>query len=384
VYEAASTNWSESSLTFATAPGSQGTSLSTADGFAGRVYVDFDVTPAVVGTGPIAFFVRMPACANDTTYTDFNSREAAAARPQLVITTAAPVLVAAGDIACDPNSPEFNGGLGTETLCAQGRTAKKVLAIDPTAVLTLGDNQYECGGYSAFQQSYDPSWGRFKAITHPAPGNHEYYSTAQRPSGTDCSAATDAAGYFRYFGSAAGGPAKGYYSFDLGSWHVIVLNSNCDFLAFGSATNGCLEGSPQNDWLEADLAATRQPCVLAAWHHARWSSGKHGNSGNGTPFIQDLYAARADLILTGHDHNYERFAPQNPSGAYDPNGVREFVVGTGGEELEPMGVLQPNSQVFKAGTFGVLKLTLRASGYDWKFVPEAGETFTDSGSAACH
>jgi hypothetical protein len=181
-------------------------------------------------------------------------------------------VVAVGDIACDPASSSFNGGEGTGTECEMGATSDLALRLDPDAVLALGDLQYECGGYEAFLASYDPSWGRLKDITHPVPGNHEYDQAASdADDGTDCSAASDASGYFRYFGDAAGTPGEGWYSFDLGRWHMIALNSNCPLVG------GCGENSPQGRWLAADLAANDRACTLAFWHHPMFSSGRHGN-----------------------------------------------------------------------------------------------------------
>jgi chitodextrinase len=242
-------------------------------------------------------------------------------------------------------------------------------------VLTLGDTQYYCGGYSAFLQSYDPTWGRVKPITHPAVGNHEYLTSG----GTDCTAANaGAAGYFNYFGSAAGQPGQGYYSFDIGTWHIIALNSNC-----GDA-GGCSATSPQGLWLANDLQTHTNFCTLAFWHIPLFSSGGRANH-NSLAFWQLLYDNNADLILSAHDHIYERFAPQTPTGTLDTTrGIREFIVGTGGANHTSIVSVAPNSEVRNADTFGVLELTLHPTSYDWNFVPEAGKTFTDSGSTACH
>ncbi|MEP7378988.1 MAG: LamG-like jellyroll fold domain-containing protein, partial [Chloroflexota bacterium] len=233
-------------------------------------------------------------------------------------------------------------------------------------VLALGDNVYESGTLTEFNNCYNPTWGQAKARTHPAPGNHEY--------GT-----ANAAGYFSYFGSAAGSPSLGYYSYNYGTWHIVVLNSNC-------ANVSCAAGSTQEQWLRADLAASSNQCTLAFWHHPRFSSGNsHGNNTETGPLFQALYDYNADVALAGHEHNYERFAPQTPSAAADPlRGIREFVVGTGGRSHYGFGSLQPNSQVRNADTYGVLKLNLKPGGYDWEFMPEAGKTFTDSGSDVCH
>jgi hypothetical protein len=278
---------------------------------------------------------------------------------------AGPTIAAAGDIACDPGSGSYNGGQGTATECKQRATSDLLVAGGYAAVLGLGDLQYEDGAFSKFTASYEPSWGRVKAITKPAPGNHEYQTAS-------------AAGYYQYFGGAAGDPAKGYYSFDVGSWHVIALNSNC------SAVGGCGAGSPQEQWLRSDLAGRTNTCTLVYWHHPLFSSGEHGSDSTYTAFWQALYDANADVVLVGHDHNYERFAPQNPTGGLDlARGIREFVVGTGGKNLRTFPTVRPNSEARDVTSFGILELTLGASRYDWRFVPAVG-SFTDSGSASCH
>ncbi|OLE09740.1 MAG: alkaline phosphatase, partial [Cyanobacteria bacterium 13_1_40CM_2_61_4] len=237
-----------------------------------------------------------------------------------------------------------------------------------SGVLTLGDEQYQNGALSDFNNSYDKSWGRVKSITHPAVGNHEYQTTG-------------AAGYFDYFNGVgnqtgpAGDRSKGYYSFDIGTWHLIALNSSdqCTIVS-------CTLGSPQETWLKADLAAHANFCTLAYWHHPSFNSGNGGNLSAMQPELQDLYNANADVILGGHAHDYERFAPQNPSGQLDnARGIRQFVVGTGGAFFTALGTTKPNSQVRQNDTYGVLKLTLHPTSYDWQFVPEAGKTFTDSG-----
>jgi 3',5'-cyclic AMP phosphodiesterase CpdA len=278
----------------------------------------------------------------------------------------APVVAAAGDIACDPTSRNFRRGRGTAAACHMGATARLVRKLDPQVVLTLGDNQYENGTLAKFHRSYDRSWGRLKGRTRPAPGNHDYRTTG-------------AAGYFDYFGARAGRRSRGYYSFNLGGWHLIALNSEC------TQVGGCGKGSPQERWLRADLAAHPARCVLAYWHKPRFSSGMHGNNPTYTAFWQALYRAGAELVLVGHDHDYERFAPQTPSGRADrARGIRQFVVGTGGKTHYGFRRIRANSQVRNSNTFGVLRLTLHASGYDWRFVPEPGKTFTDTGHGTCH
>ena len=246
------------------------------------------------------------------------------------------------------------------------------------AVLDLGDVQYYCGGYQAFLNSYDKSWGRVKSITMPSVGNHEYI-TSPAADRTGCDASnTGAAGYYKYFGAAAGQPGQGYYSFDIGTWHAIVLNSSC------SGAGGCSPTTTQGKWLRADLAAHKNYCTLAYWHIPLYSSGGRAAATYKT-FWDALYAADADLVLAGHDHTYERFAPQDPNGVKDTSrGLREFVVGTGGANHTSFTTIFPNSEVRNSDTFGVLKLTLHPTSYDWQFVPEAGKTFTDSGTTSCH
>jgi hypothetical protein len=285
-----------------------------------------------------------------------------------------PVIATAGDIACDPTNANFNNGNGTSANCRQLYTSNLLVKAGLAGVLDLGDNQYYCGGLQAFQQSYDLSWGRVKSITHPSVGNHEYLPSG----GTDCDASKTAAGYFEYFGAAAGNPGQGYYSFDIGTWHIIALNTNC------SSVGGCGATSPQGKWLEADLTAHTNFCTLAFWHIPLYSSGGRA-SPNSQNFWNSLYNHDADLILTGHDHIYERFAPQTPSATVDTaRGIREFIVGTGGADHTSIVSIAANSEVRDASTFGVMKLTLHSTSYDWQFVPEAGKTFTDSGTTACH
>ena len=275
-------------------------------------------------------------------------------------------IAAAGDIACDPESSSYRGGVGSGLECRQFATSNLLVTGRYNAVLALGDNQYEQGEYQKFVESYGRSWGRVKRITHPVAGNHEY--NTQR-----------AEGYYRYFGAAAGNPDRGYYSFELGSWHLIALNSNC------AAVGGCGTWSPQVRWLRADLASHRGVrCTLAYWHHPRFSSGEHGSDPMYLPFWRALFNERADVVLVGHDHEYERFAPQTPSGLRDvKRGLRQFVVGTGGKGLRGFETTQPNSEARDSETFGILALTLLPKRYGWRFIPAVG-SFTDVGSGVCH
>jgi len=292
------------------------------------------------------------------------NRPAAAAGDQTTEATGDPVIVAAGDIACATANatPEPDEG---PAVCHQSATAKLIVALRPVAVLTLGDEQYPDATLDQFNSGYDKTWGAFKDITRPVPGNHEYHTP-------------HAAGYFGYFGKAAGDPGMGYYSSDLPGWHLIALNANC------SAVGGCGPGSAEVQWLKKDLAAHHAACTLAFWHQPRFSSAKHHSDPTYDAFWRTLYTAHADVVLGGHDHDYERFAPQTPDAKADAAGITEFVVGTGGRSHYAFGATEPNSVVRNQVTFGVLALTLHPHSFDWRFIPEAGSTFTDAGSARCH
>jgi 3',5'-cyclic AMP phosphodiesterase CpdA len=259
-----------------------------------------------------------------------------------------PVVVAAGDIA--------------QAAGHQQATADRIAEIDPDAVLLLGDLQYPNGELADFRRLYHPTWGRFKATSRPSPGNHEYYTPG-------------AAGYFDYFGRAAKPRGRSYYSFDLGGWHLIALDSN-----IARET-----GSAQERWLRRDLVATSKRCILAYWHHPRFSSGGHeGDHPSVSPFWTDLYDAQADVVLNGHEHSYERFRPQNPSATADRQGMRQIVVGTGGADLHRFGPAKPNSQVRLNSAHGVLELVLHPASYEWRFVSESGAVLDRGGPVACH
>jgi hypothetical protein len=263
------------------------------------------------------------------------------------------ILVGAGDIA---DCRDLSGAEATG----------KLLDQIPGTVMAVGDLAYPDGSKENFV-CYDKVWGRARSRTRPAPGNHEFHSAGATP-------------YFDYFGAAAGDPKTGYYSYELGTWHIIVLNSEC------IAVGGCEPGSAEEKWLRADLAAHPVACTLAYWHKPLFSSGgTHGNDLTVKPLWDALYEANADVVIGGHDHDYERFAPQTPDGAADPKrGIREFVVGTGGKNHRPFTEPKPNSELRDATAFGVLKLTLKPNSYDWQFIPEPGKPFTDSGSGPCH
>ncbi len=270
------------------------------------------------------------------------------------------ILVGAGDIA------------SCKDLSGAEATAKLIESI-PGEVFAAGDLAYEKGTAEEFKNCYDKTWGRFKNRTHPAPGNHEFYGSK------------DGSPYFDYWGAQAGEREKGYYSFDLGNWHVISLNTNCAAPGLG----GCDPGSPQDVWLQKDLAEHPKSCIIAFGHHALYSSGvlkSHAIHPELRQLWQDLYKAHADIVINGHEHSYERFAPQDPDANLDQkNGIREFVVGTGGRDHDPLGFPIANSEVRNANTYGALKLTLSTGKYQWEFVPVAAENaFTDSGEGTCH
>ncbi|HJU02965.1 MAG TPA: DNRLRE domain-containing protein [Actinomycetes bacterium] len=279
-----------------------------------------------------------------------------------------------GDIACAP------GKTPSATRCQHAATGNLLGAMDPDYVLPVGDIQYENGTEVEYAGSYAKTvWGAKKGVSRPAVGNHEYRTAGAAP-------------YYSYFGANGGDPVKGYYSWDIYGpgnafrWHLIALNSECAQLGGGSTTQGCGIGSSQEAWLKADLAANRNVCTIAYWHRPRFSSGSTiGSSTTYVPFWNDLYNAGADIVLAGHAHDYERFAPQTSAGAADPaKGLRQFVVGTGGKDFHSMGPPIANSAASNVSAFGVLKLTLHAGSYDWDFVAADGYRYQDSGSGSCH
>ncbi len=294
-------------------------------------------------------------------------------------TDQAVTIAAAGDIACDPKNAHFHGGLGDPVGCQQKATSDLLLAMHPTAVLALGDIQYEHGTTKNYQESYIPTWGRFKDITYPAIGNHEGGQGGSNKS------------YFQYFGARAGDPTKGYYSFNLGAWHIVSLNTNCGTYDFNDSHDQCAKGSAQDEWLRHDLAANPTKCTMAIFHVPRFASGG-GHYSNAviattdTALWDDLYAGGVDVVLNGHSHSYERFLPLTPAGQVDQaHGVREFVVGTGGDEHRPF--QKPTiigSQYQNNTSYGVLKMGLESDSYTWQFVSTPGGTNHDHGSADCH
>ena len=292
-----------------------------------------------------------------------------------------PVVAAAGDIACDPTSSTFKGGVGTSKSCQQAAVSDLVLAQQPTAVLTLGDTQYECGDASAFAASFAPSWGRMKSLIHPAIGNHEYGKACHR---------NDPAPYFDYFGESAG--ANGWYSYQVGAWHLIALNSECSYGEGVRTVGGCSSGSAQYAWLRRDLAAHKNACTLAYWHEPRFSSGEHGDAMQMASIWNELVRAKVDIVLSGHNHDYERFDPigQTPENQtqpnLDPTGIREFVVGTGGRSLYRFTSAALTGESMRSNAaFGTLALTLLPTrAYRWQFIPVPGSGPGDQGSSLCH
>jgi hypothetical protein len=298
----------------------------------------------------------------------FTTRAWGSGLPRPAFQTGDPVIAAAGDVAC-----------GTDTTggsCKQMATSDVLLNINPLWILGLGDLQYEIGALADYNTFFNPSWGRLKAKIKPSPGAGHDYGTA------------NAQGYFDYFNGVGNftGPAgdrdKGYYAFDVGAWRIYAMNSSCATVATAPS---CDAGQPQEQWLRADLAAHSNFCQLMFMHHPLWTSDTRAfDTTQVRPFWQAFYEAGGDLVLVGHSHFYERFDKINPDNVADPNGIREIIVGTGGRNVYGFGVIEPNSQIRDGASFGVLKLTLHPTSYDWQFMPAAGDTFTDNGNTPCH
>lgn len=376
--------WDEAALTYDNAP-ALGTVLAASAAVTAGTWVTFDVTPYITGSG----IYSLGLATSGSTAVSLASREAGGNAPQLILTLG-------GSVEPSPTPPPATGGSTNILLLAgdickhdQGATdytgnckktgdlVRSVLAANPGAqVQTLGDNvNNDTGTYSydsEYKDLYAPNWGSFLNVTHSLMGNHDTYP----PSGT--------APYFTYFGASAGAKPGGYYSYNPNAnWHVIVLNAQC------SKAGGCGAGSPQYKWLQSDLSANTRKCVLAVWHQPRFTSGRHSDNTSYAAWWSLLYQYKVDIVAGGHNHNYERFNLINPSEQAASDGIREFVVGTGGapgdgytyasHPLDPNEAVRNQTQVY-----GVLKLTLGASAYSWKFLPAAGYTFTDSGSTNCH
>ncbi|MFJ8041350.1 discoidin domain-containing protein [Kitasatospora sp. NPDC096147] len=262
-------------------------------------------------------------------------------------------VVAAGDIAAQCTA--------SDSSCAHPKTAKLAQQINPKFYITMGDNQYDDARLQDFKNYYDKTWGAFKSKTRPVPGNHETYDPAGSLSG-----------YKSYFGSIAYPQGKSYYSYDEGNWHFLALDSNA------------FDQSAQIDWLKADLAANSKKCIAAYFHHPLYSSGGHGNDPVSKPVWKILYGAKADVILNGHDHHYERFAPQDPEGKAVADGIVEIVGGMGGAEPYPIEQIQPNSEKRISGDYGVLKMDFTDSGYSWTYVGTDNKVKDTSPKYSCH
>ncbi|MFQ5940553.1 MAG: DNRLRE domain-containing protein [Nitrososphaerales archaeon] len=357
IAQVSSTDWLEDTMTWNNQPEIDGSVLSSVDAVRNDDYYEWDVTSAISVDGTYTFALTCKKCSSK-----YDSSEAESYLPYLIVVMADDsnishtddhedlVIVGAGDIAsCIKTGDE--------------ETAKLLDNIDGT-VYALGDNVYPDGTDGEFANCYDPTWGRHKARTYPSVGNHEYRTPG-------------ATGYFNYFGAVAGDPSKGYYSYDLGEWHIVVINSNClEIIA-------CENASPQVQWLRDDLAAYPSTCAIAYMHHPRFSSGH--SQDHLQPIWQALYDAGTDVVIGAHHHSYERFAPQDPYGVTDlDRGIRQFVAGTGGYSHYSFNTPIANSEAMDNTSFGVLKLTLHPSSYDWEFIPVAGSTFSDSGTSMCH
>jgi acid phosphatase type 7 len=270
--------------------------------------------------------------------------------PTQVVPTSPPMLIGAGDIA----ACGFDGA---------EKTARIIDRYSEAEVFTAGDNQQDQGSWDQFMECYDPTWGRFKSRTHPTIGNHEYQTDNGDP-------------YFRYFGARAGEPGKGYYSYNIGTWHIISVNTNC-------SSADCGKNSPQEKWLRADLETSNARCTLMVWHVPRWSSGPVSTNRNSINLWNIAVDYNVEVVISGHNHMYERFAPMDKEGKLDPKGVQEFVVGTGGSPLFDFGPIVTNSEVQYNQSNGVILFRLYSETYSWQFISTEGE-FTDVGSGSCH
>lgn len=381
-------SWQETTINYSNAPIMSTTITGSSGAVAAGTWKTVDVTPLVIGNGTYSFGLAT----TNSTALSLASRESVN-KPELIVETSDtvptpspipspsptptptpppagdPVVMAVGDMVC---------GAGSGAACKQMEVSQLILDGNPSAFLALGDVQYESGEIADFQNFYTPSYGRFLNLTKPSIGNHEYND----PVG---SSDPSKVGYWDYFNGVgnytgiAGDRDKGYYSFNVGSWHLIALNSNC------SKVGGCSAGSPQYTWLQNDLVANAgAKCTLAYFHHPLFTSGSRASTGV-IPFWQLLYDNNADMILVGHEHNYERFAPMDPNGNLDTaRGLKQFIVGTGGRNLTHLVSAAPNSELFNDTSFGALKMSLHDGSYDWQFVPIPGNTLADSGTATCH
>ena len=371
VYETGA-SWTETGITWNNRPSRTTGALDNKGSISTNTWVEYDVTSSVTGDGTFSFVLA--ADSNDAA--TFSSRQGSHP-PQLVVTadnissptpenTATPTLTP-GNTATDTATPSpipsdsvVLVGAGDISTCSNNNDELTAQLLDniPGTVFTAGDNAYVNGTYTEYINCYDPTWGRHKTRTKPVPGNHEYNTAG-------------AAGYFQYFDNI-----DSYYAYDLGTWRIYALNSEIDVSV----------SSPQVAWLQADLAANPSLCALAYWHRPRWSSGSlHGSDPAMQTLWQVLYEAGAELVISGHEHHYERFAQMDTSGLAVSQGLREFVAGMGGGAGHyPFGSVLSASEVRDNSAYGVLKLTLNAGSYDWQFVPVQGAAFTDIGSSTCH
>ncbi|MEP6896393.1 MAG: DNRLRE domain-containing protein [Chloroflexota bacterium] len=355
------TSWTETGITWNNRPSRITSALDNKGSISTKTWVEYNVTALVKANGTFSFVLA----ADSSDDAVFSSREGGQP-PQLVVvsSTATNTPIPNASLTPTSSSTPSSGsvvlvGAGDISSCGQNNdeaTAKLLDGISGT-VFTAGDNAYDSGTYTEYVNCYNPTWGRHKSRTKPVPGNHEYNTSG-------------AAGYFQYFNNV-----PSYYAYNLGNWRIYALNSEIDVSA----------SSAQVAWLQADLAANPKLCTLAYWHKPRWSSGStHGSSSAEQTLWQVLYNAGAELVINGHEHNYERFAEMNASGSAVSPGLREIVTGTGGISHYGFGTILSTSQVRNSSTFGVLKLTLNSSSYSWQFVPVSGSTFTDTGSRNCH
>lgn len=370
VSKVSDTTWSQSTLTYANAP-AIGAVVGSTGALTAGAWTSVDVSTAVTGNGTYSFALTAGATAARI----FDSKEGQNP-PQLVVDTSTdPVVVAGGDVSCAPSDPGLGGGAGTPGHCHEAATAALIGQVNPLALLVVGDAQYNSGALADYISQYGPTWGQYLGTTKPSVGNHDYGQSG-------------ASGYFHYFGDRATplqpgclSGCNGYYSFDIGTWHLINVNTECTRINGGA---GCAAGSPQETWLKADLAAHPSQCTLVFGHRPRWSSNSF-QSPEIAPLVDDMYAAGVELLVTGHAHSYERFAPQNPAGQLDnTNGIREIIAGTGGDNFSGFGTIEANSQVHKTNIFGVLKITLHPGSYDTSFVADPSTPFSDSTSGTCH
>jgi Calcineurin-like phosphoesterase len=400
----ADTTWTETGVTYNNAPAVGGTVASDTPSTTNDV-LSFDVTSLVHGDGLVSFALNTTSSTSKSPPSRENPT--VGYRPQLVVDTgttstptptptatptptptptptttptpgASTVIAMGGDVACGTTETYYNGGAGTADKCRAKYTANLISSMNPSRVFAMGDLQYNSGSLTDFNASYDKSWGAFKSKSNPVVGNHEYGTSG-------------AAGYFSYFGDAATprqpGCRKdcdGYYSFNVpvgtSSWHIAVINGECTRIGGGV---GCAVGSPQYNWLKADLeanAATK--CTAVLTHKPRWSSSSFYTA-EIQPLVDLMGANKVDLLLAGHAHSYERFAPQTASGSASSTGIRQITVGTGGRDSQGFGTVLPNSVVRKNKIFGVMKLTLSPTSYSWSYVADPTTPFSDSGNGNC-